>query len=254
MRLRGKTAVITGTGSGIGRGLAARFAREGAHVLAIDINSASGAETVAQITQAGHSAEFVLMDVADSAAVRNGMRGIAERHGVIDVLITNAGIFPPAATIEETAEEDWDRVHGVNLRGIFLCLKYGGPLLRRPGGAIITMGSIDGLYALPQNAAYAATKGGIIALTRSITVDYAPQGIRVNCICPGWIDTPMNAAYFDERPGERRRVTALQPIGRLGTAEDIAAAAVFLASDEAGFITGIPLIVDGGMTTPSVWP
>lgn len=254
MRLHGKTTVITGAGSGIGRGVAQRFGREGAYVVAIDVNPAAGTETVRQITESGDAAEFVEMDVADSVSVKAGMAAVAERRGPIDVLVTNAGVFPPSATIEETAEEDWDRAHSVNLRGMFLCIKYAGPHLRRPGGTIITMGSIDGLYALPQNVAYAAAKGGVIAMTRSITVDYAPQGIRVNCICPGWIDTPMNQAYFDERPGERERVTGLQPIGRLGRPEDIAATAVFLASNDAGFITGVPLIVDGGITTPSVWP
>jgi NAD(P)-dependent dehydrogenase (short-subunit alcohol dehydrogenase family) len=246
--------VITGTGSGIGRGLALRFAAEGATVVAIDVDALAGRETVRQIAQAGNSAEFVEMDVADPTSVNDGMNAIAARLGLIDVLVTNAGVFSPSATIEDTSEDDWDRVHSVNLRGMFLCIKYAGPHVRRPGGSIITMGSIDGLYALPKNVAYAATKGGVIAMARSIAVDYAPQGIRVNCICPGWIDTPMNAAYFDARPGERERVTGLQPIGRLGTPEDIAAVAAFLASDEAGFIAGVPLIVDGGITTPSVWP
>ena len=131
---------------------------------------------------------------------------------------------------------------------MFLTIKYGGPLVRRPGGVILTTGSIDGLYGAPENAAYAATKGGIIAMSRAAALDYAKVGIRLNCLCPGWIDTPMNDLYFRDKPEEKEKAARLQPVGRLGTPQDVANAALFLATEEASFITGLPLIIDGGIT------
>jgi dihydroanticapsin dehydrogenase len=205
---------------------------------------------VDQIRSAGGIARFEWVDVADAAAVRDLMAGVRAEDGMLDILVPNAGIMI-CKTLEETSEEEWDRMHGVNLRGMFLTIKYGGPLLRRPGGVIITTGSIDGLYGAPENAAYAATKGGIIAMSRAAALDYAKAGIRLNCICPGWIDTPINDLYFRDKPGEKEKAARLHPVGRLGTAEDIANAAVFLASEESSFILGAPLIVDGGMTVSS---
>ncbi len=250
MRLAGKTALITGAASGIGYAIAARFAREGAHVLLADRNAEAGGAAARRIEAAGQAASFTACDVADPASMRALAEHARTTFGNLDILVPNAGIMI-CKTLEETSEDEWDAMHGVNLRGMFLTIKYCGPLVRRPDGTIITTGSIDGLYGAPENAAYAATKGGIIAMSRAAALDYARLGIRLNCICPGWIDTPINDPYFRDRPGEKEKAARLHPVGRIGTAEDIANAAVFLATDEASFIVGLPLIVDGGMTVSS---
>lgn len=250
MKLAGKTALITGAASGIGRGIATTFAREGARVIAVDLNGDAGRRVVAQIAEAGGTARFEQADIAGAGAVRDLMTRVRDQDGALDILVPNAGIMI-CKTLEETGEEEWDRMHGVNLRGMFLTIKYGGPLVRRPGGVIITTGSIDGLYGAPENAAYAATKGGIIAMSRAAALDYARVGIRLNCICPGWIDTPINDLYFRDKPEEKEKAARLHPAGRIGTAEDIANAALFLATEESSFILGAPLIVDGGMTVSS---
>ena len=247
MRLDGKVALVTGAASGIGRGMVTTFAREGAQVIVVDHNRAAGEEAAAEINARGGHAVFDQTDVAEAEEVRSLMERTRARVGTLDILVANAGIMI-CKTLEETSEEEWDRLHGVNLRGMFLTLKYGGPLVRRPGGVILTTGSIDGLYGAPENAAYAATKGGIIAMSRAAALDYAKVGIRLNCLCPGWIDTPMNDLYFRDKPDEKERAARLQPVGRLGTPQDIANAALFLATEEASFITGHPLIVDGGIT------
>jgi dihydroanticapsin dehydrogenase len=247
VRLEGKVALVTGAASGIGRGIATTFAREGAQVIVVDCNRAAGEDAAAEIGARGGRAVFEQTDVADSEQVRSLMERTRARVGTLDILVANAGIMI-CKTLEETSEEEWDRLHGVNLRGMFLTLKYGGPLVRRPGGVILTTGSIDGLYGAPENAAYAATKGGIIAMSRAAALDYAKVGIRLNCLCPGWIDTPMNDLYFRDKPEEKEKAARLQPVGRLGTPQDIANAALFLATEEASFITGLPLIVDGGIT------
>jgi NAD(P)-dependent dehydrogenase (short-subunit alcohol dehydrogenase family) len=250
MRLAGKTALVTGAASGIGYAIAATFAREGARVFLADRNTEAGAEAVRKIETAGGAAMFVACDVSQSAAVRALAEETRAAFATLGILVPNAGIMV-CKTLEETGEDEWDAMHGVNLRGMFLTIKYCGPLVRRPGGAIITTGSIDGLYGAPENAAYAATKGGIIAMSRAAALDYARVGIRLNCICPGWIDTPINDPYFRDKPDEKEKVAKLHPVGRIGTGQDIANAAVFLASDASSFIVGLPLIVDGGMTVSS---
>jgi NAD(P)-dependent dehydrogenase (short-subunit alcohol dehydrogenase family) len=247
VRLDGKVALVTGAASGIGRGIATSFAREGAQVIVVDRNRAAGEDTAAEINARRGHAVFEQTDVADAEQVRSLLERTRDRVGTLDILVANAGIMI-CKTLEETSEEEWDRLHGVNLRGMFLTIKYGGPLVRRPGGVILTTGSIDGLYGAPENAAYAATKGGIIAMSRAAALDYAKVGIRLNCLCPGWIDTPMHDLHFRDKPEEKEKAARLQPVGRLGTPQDIANAALFLATDEASFIVGLPLIVDGGIT------
>jgi NAD(P)-dependent dehydrogenase (short-subunit alcohol dehydrogenase family) len=250
MRLAGKTALITGAASGIGHAIAATFAREGAKVLLADRNVQAGADAARSIEAAGGNAQFVRCDVSQTADLRALAEETRAAFGTLDILVPNAGIMV-CKTLEETTEDEWDAMHGVNLRGMFLTIKYCGPLVKRPGGSIITTGSIDGLYGAPENAAYAATKGGIIALSRAAALDYARLGIRLNCICPGWIDTPINDPYFRDKPEEKEKAAKLHPVGRIGTSQDIANAAVFLASEESSFIVGLPLIVDGGMTVSS---
>ena len=247
MRLENKTALITGAASGIGRGIAGAYAREGADVWVADRDRQAGEAVVEEIAARGGRARFELVDVSRADAVQALMERVRASSGTLDILVANAGIMI-CKTLEETSEEDWDRLHGINLRGMFLTIKYGAPLVRRPGGVILTTGSIDGMYGAPENAAYAATKGGIIAMSKAAALDYARVGIRLNCLCPGWIDTPINDLYFKDNPEEKEKAARLHPIGRLGTPEDIANAALFLATDEASFIVGLPLVVDGGMT------
>ena len=246
-RLAGKTALVTGAASGIGRAIAETYAREGATVIVADRNHENGAAVVEAIQASGGDAWFEPVDVSQGTRVSDLATRVRDRVGTLDVLVPNAGVMI-CKTLEATSEEEWDFMHGINVRGMFLTIKYAGPLVRRPGGVIITTGSIDGLYGAPENAAYAASKGGIIAMSRAASLDYAKLGIRLNCICPGWIDTPINDLYFKGKPEEKERAAKLQPIGRLGTAQDIANMALFLATEEASFILGSALIVDGGMT------
>jgi len=247
VRFAGKSVLVTGAASGIGRAVALAFTREGAQVVVADRDRAGGEAVVQEIAAAGGRALFETVDVADAAQVQALMERVQAQVGTLDILMANAGIMI-CKTLESTSEEEWDRMHSVNLRGMFLTLKYGGPLVRRPGGVILTTGSIDGLFGAPENAAYAATKGGIIAMSKAAALDYAKLGIRLNCICPGWIDTPINDLYFKDKPEEKEKAAHLHPAKRLGTAEDIAHAAVFLATEEASFIVGSSMIVDGGMT------
>lgn len=246
-RLAGKTALVTGGASGIGRAIAETYAREGAQVVVADRNREAGEAVAAGIRERGGEAEFEPVDISQGSQVQSLMERVRGQLGTLDVLAANAGVMI-CKTLEETSEEEWDFLHGINLRGMFLTLKYGGPLVRRPGGVIVTTGSIDGLFGAPENAAYAATKGGIIAMSRAAALDYAKVGIRLNCICPGWIDTPMNDLYFKDKPEEKENAARMHPVGRLGTPEDIANAALFLATEDASFMLGLSLIVDGGMT------
>ena len=246
-RLAGKTALVTGGASGIGRAIAETYAREGAQVVVADRNREAGEAVVAGIRERGGAAKFEPVDISQGSQVHALMERVRGQVGTLDVLAANAGVMI-CKTLEETSEEEWDFLHGINLRGMFLTLKHGGPLVRRPGGVIVTTGSIDGLFGAPENAAYAATKGGIIAMSRAAALDYAKAGIRLNCVCPGWIDTPMNDLYFKGKPEEKDKAARMHPVGRLGTPEDIANAALFLATEEASFMLGLSLIVDGGMT------
>lgn len=247
MRLAGKKAVVTGAASGIGRAIARTFAREGAAVVVVDRNEAGAAAVARTIAESGGQATALTVDVAQASAVQAAFAQLRDLWGSLDILVPNAGMMI-CKTLEETSEDEWDSMHGVNLRGMFLTIKYGGPLMARPGGVILTTGSIDGLYGAAENAAYAATKGGIIAMSKAAALDYARVGVRLNCICPGWIDTPMNDLYFREKPEEKIKAARLHPAGRLGTPADIANAALFLATEEASFIYGVPFVVDGGMT------
>jgi len=224
MRLAGKVVFITGAASGIGRATAERCAAEGADVAAVDLAAGEG---------------LIQADISDSAQVQAALA----RYGRIDVLVNNAGIAirKPVADQEEA---DWDRIIQVNLRSVFLCSKYAIPRMP-PGGSIIHMASGVGITGMRNRAAYTASKGAIVALTRNMALDYAPRGIRVNCICPGFTETALTQKLFSD-PQAREKFTALHPLGRLGKPEDIAAAVAFLASGDASWITGIALPVDGG--------
>jgi NAD(P)-dependent dehydrogenase (short-subunit alcohol dehydrogenase family) len=250
MRLKDKVAIITGAGSGQGRAAAVMFAKEGAKILAADWVAEPGEETVAMIRHLGASAAFVKADVSDSADVRNLIGKVTERYGRLDVLYNNAGVgFSSPLSMGDvlsTPEEDWDRVIAINLKSMFLTCKYGIPeMIKSGGGSIINTASIAALIGSESAHAYTASKGGMIALTRALAVEFGPKNIRVNAICPGAIDTPMLAPVVD--PIRKSGGTFMtSPIRRLGTPEDIAYCALYLASDESSFVTGATFVVDGG--------
>ena len=244
-RLKDKVATITGGGSGIGRASCLLFAREGAKVVVADYVAEGGNETVRQISAAGGQAVFVQADVSKSADVQNMIGAAVRNYGCVDILFNNAGIEGPSAKLANLKEEDWDRVIAIDLTSVYLGMKYVIPeMIKQGGGVIISTASVAGLVGFQGSGAYAAAKAGVINLTRLAALEYADKNIRVNCICPGVIETPMVERVLGGRP--RERVVRSEPIGRLGRPEDIANAALFLASDESSFATGAPFIIDGG--------
>jgi NAD(P)-dependent dehydrogenase (short-subunit alcohol dehydrogenase family) len=244
-RLKNRVALITGGASGIGRATCLLFAREGAKVMVADYAAEGGNETVRQIKAAGGDAAFVRADVAQSVDVQNMIATTVKTYGRVDILFNNAGIEGPSAKLANYKEEDWDRVIAIDLTAVYLGMKYVIPeMIKQGGGVIISTASVAGLVGFPGSGAYAAAKAGVINLTRMAALEYAEKNIRVNCICPGIIDTPMVDRVVGGRPKER--VVKAEPIGRLGKPEDIANAALFLASDESSFATGAPFVIDGG--------
>ncbi|MGE0684564.1 MAG: SDR family NAD(P)-dependent oxidoreductase [Candidatus Binatia bacterium] len=244
-RLKNKVALITGGGSGIGRATCLLFAREGAKVVIADYIAEGGNETIRQIKAAGGEAAFVQADVSKSADVQNMIATTVKTYGRVDVLFNNAGIEGPSAKIAKYKEEDWERVIAIDLTAVYLGMKYVIPeMLKQGGGVIISTASVAGLVGFPGSGAYAAAKAGVINMTRMVALEYADKNIRVNCICPGIIETPMVDRVVGNRP--REGVVKAEPIGRLGKPEDIANAALFLACDESSFATGAPFIIDGG--------
>jgi len=244
-RLKDKVAIITGGGSGIGRATCLLFAREGAKVVVADYIAEGGNETVRQISAAGGQAVFVQADVSKSADVRNMIGAAVRNYGRVDILFNNAGIEGPSTKLANLKEEDWDRVIAIDLTSVYLGMKYVIPeMIKQGGGVILSTASVAGLVGFQGSGAYAAAKAGVINLTRLAALEYADKNIRVNCICPGVIETPMVERVMGGRP--RERVVRSEPIGRLGRPEDIANAALFLASDESSFATGAPFITDGG--------
>jgi NAD(P)-dependent dehydrogenase (short-subunit alcohol dehydrogenase family) len=255
-RLDGKVALITGAGKGMGRVAAELFAAEGARVAVADLVRADGEAAVAAIETAGGTAVFVPVDVADATQVAAMVAATVDAFGGLHVLYNNAGIFPAddgGAT--ETPESTWDTVMDVNLKGVWLGCKYGIPaMLDSGGGSIINVASFVALMgAATAQIAYTASKGGVLSMTREIAVEYARQGIRANALCPGPIETALLAELMSD-PARRQRRLVHIPMGRLGRAEELAKAALFLASDDASFMTGSSLVVDGGITAAYVTP
>ena len=246
--MNGKVCVVTGAGAGIGRAVAREFAREGALVVVADINAAGAAETVGSIEEAGGVARAIGVDVADPESVEALVRATLDAFGAAHVLVNNAAI-QISKWVEDTSFEEWNRQMAVNVGGVFLCSKYFLPHLRETRGAIVNLSSVNGYFVEPMCAGYCATKAAIIAFTKALAIDHGREGIRVNCICPGYIDAGLAEAYFLAQPdpgAARASAGKLHALGRVGRPEEVARAAVFLASDESSFMTGSAVVVDGG--------
>jgi len=247
-RLENKVALITGAGGGIGRATALRFAAEGARVVAADFDAAAGRATVEQVGAGGGTAAFVRADVARAADVADMIAFAEQQFGALHVLFNNAGIFPDEdGSVLDTDEGTFDRVIGVNLKGVFFGCKYGIPaLLRAGGGSIINTASFVAVMgSATAQSAYTASKGGVLALTREIAVEFARQGIRANALCPGPVNTPLLQSLLADPAARARRIVHL-PMGRLAEAEEVANAVLFLASDESSYVNGATFLVDGG--------
>lgn len=246
-RVAGKVALITGGGSGIGRATAQIFAREGAKVVVADIVAAGGEETVRLIKAAGGEAVFVKADVAQTTDVEAMVKKAVDTYGRLDCAFNNAGIEGVIRPTAEYGEEQWDRVLAVNLKGVWLCMKYEIlQMLKQGGGAIVNTASVAGLVGLPGLSAYVAAKHGVNGLTRTAALEYAKSGIRVNAVCPGAIRTAMFERGVRDNPGLEEQIVAMEPVGRMAAPEEVGEAVVWLCSDAASFVTGLPMAVDGG--------
>jgi NAD(P)-dependent dehydrogenase (short-subunit alcohol dehydrogenase family) len=251
MRLKGKTSVVTGSGSGIGRAIARVFAQEGANVVVADINELAAKETVSIIGEAGGVALAVHADVADPNSVERLVQNTLDRFNSVHVLVNNAAI-QVNKKIEDTTPEEWNRQMAVNVGGVFLCSKHFLPHLRAVRGSIVNMSSVNGTFVEPMCAGYCATKAAILAFTKAVAIDHGGEGLRVNAICPGYIDAGLAEGYFLAQPdpdAARAQAGKLHALRRIGWPEEVAKAAVFLASDEASFVTGSALTVDGGFSS-----
>jgi len=251
MRLADKVAIITGAGSGIGRATAMLFAQEGAKVVVVDYAPEGGQETVEMIRRNGGKAVFVETDVSKAAAVEKMVQAAVDMYGKIDILFNNAAVTIPASVVDAT-EAVWDKTMDIDLKGVFLPSKYAIPhMIEGGGGSVINTASMCGLVASPNQAPYSAAKGGVIALTRQMAIDYATHNIRVNSICPSEVRTPMFLGFINRAPDPEKKMQELIariPLGRVAEPEEIARAALFLASDESSYVTGVTLPVDGGLT------
>jgi NAD(P)-dependent dehydrogenase (short-subunit alcohol dehydrogenase family) len=250
--MQGKVALVTGASQGIGRSTAIGFAERGAKVSVADIDEEGASETVRMIEDAGGDAVFLRTDVSDEKAVKEMVRQTVDRFGGLDYAVNNAGIEGDLAPTAEYGKEAWDRVIGINLTGVWLCMKYEIPeLLERGGGSVVNIASILGHVSFANTPAYSASKHGVVGLTKAAALDYATKGIRVNAVCPGFIDTPMvmqRGLQAGSNPEVKKQLEDAHPVQRLGQPAEIASAILWLCSDGAKFTTGQSIIVDGGYT------
>lgn len=247
MRLENKVALITGGGSGIGAGIARMFAREGAQVVICGRREEPLKQVVDEIDQTGGEAVYCVADISSQQQIQQLMQTIKLKFGTIDILVNNAGVYIPD-DVTSTSEEEWDRVMDVDAKGVYLMSKAVLPdMITNGKGKIINIASIAGLIGFEKSAAYCAAKGAVVNLTREMALDYAPKGICVNAIAPGVIDTDMTKALLDNEQAKQQFLNKT-PVGRVGTPEDIAHGAVYLASDESDFVVGQTLVIDGGWT------
>jgi NAD(P)-dependent dehydrogenase (short-subunit alcohol dehydrogenase family) len=245
----GKVAFVTGAASGIGRATAIAFARAGADVAVADVAERGNAETATAIETLGTRALPLQCNVGSSSDVERALATTMDAFGRLDIAFNNAGIEQPVKATADLSEDEWDRLVAINLRGVFVCMKHEIPLmLREGGGAIVNTSSGAGVKGFKGQAAYAAAKHGVIGLTKSAALDYADRGVRVNAICPGIIDTEMMDRFTESTDTGRERVIAQEPIGRMGSPDEIASAVVWMCSDDAGFLVGHALVMDGGQT------
>jgi NAD(P)-dependent dehydrogenase (short-subunit alcohol dehydrogenase family) len=248
MKLNDRVAVITGSGGGIGRAAAMEFAREGAMVVVADIQYSGALETVERIRRLGGKSHAVETDVSNPDSVRNLVAETLRVYGKVNVLFNNAAI-QVSKTLEDTTVDEWNREIAVNLGGVFLCSKFFMPHLRATKGAIVNMSSVNAFFVEPMCAGYCATKAAIIGLTKAMAIDHGKEGIRVNCICPGYIDAGLAEGYFQAQAdpaAARASAGKLHALWRIGRPEEVGRVAVFLASDDASFVTGSAYVVDGG--------
>ncbi len=249
--LNNKTAIITGGGSGIGRAMSVLFAKQGANVYIFDLDEKGVNDTIAEIGESG-TATFIKTNVSNAADVQKAVSSIGTKHGSIDILINNAGIAH-VGTVETTEESDFDRLYSVNVKGVFLVSKNVVPFMKEKGGSILNLASIASTIGLPDRFAYSTTKGAVVGMTLSLAKDYLKYNIRCNCISPARVHTPFVDGFIAKNyPGKEeemfRKLSATQPIGRMGKPEEIAYLALYLCSDEASFITGCDYPIDGGFT------
>src|SRR5215218_3824416 len=248
-RFSGKVTFVTGAGSGIGRATAIAFAQAGADVVAVDLNQQAAQATAEQIEQLGGTALAIACDVTSSDQVRDALDRTVARFGRLDIAFNNAGVELRPAPIADVSDADFDRVVTTNLRGVFLCMKHQIPLmLEHDGGAIVNTSSGAGVTGFAGGAAYGASKFGVIGLMKCAALDYAASGIRINAICPGIIDTEMMGRFTGGTDEGRQAVISQEPVGRMGRPEEIAAAVLWLCSDESAFTIGHALVIDGGQT------
>jgi len=238
MRLQDRAALITGAGSGIGRAIALEFAREGAKLLVAELDTESGKQAAGQIVAAGGEARFERCDVASEADVKAAIQACVDAFGKLDIMVNNAGV----------SQHDWDTTIAINLSGVYYGSRLAAEQMVEQGkGVIVNMASMLGIVGVGMEDPYVAAKHGVVGLTKNFAIAFGPRGVRVNCICPGWIETPMTAV-IQNAAALRQQIEQQTPLGRMGKAEEIAKAALFLASDESSFVTGAALIIDGGWT------